>query len=175
MHIILGVLGTLVTILVLLNRLQDAGIDIGWLNPFSWARRRAFRLQYNQSPAYTLSSPMDVAALLMFAVAKADGDITREQKEGLLALFESEFHLTANKAQELLGASAHLYGNGEDVKSNPKAVVARSLDAFTAEQVESVVGLLNKVSQLDGTPSNSQRKLVDSFTAVLPKSSASKW
>jgi len=35
MHIILGVLGAIVTILVLLNRLADAGIDVGWLNPFA--------------------------------------------------------------------------------------------------------------------------------------------
>ena len=40
MHIILGALGSIVTILYMLDRL---GIDIGGLNPFYWYRRRAFR------------------------------------------------------------------------------------------------------------------------------------
>ncbi len=69
MHIILGILGALVTILILANRLQDNGIDVGWLNPFSWARRRKFRKEYQMHPAYTLESPLDVAALFMVAVA----------------------------------------------------------------------------------------------------------
>lgn len=64
MHIILGLLGTIVTILVLINRAQDARIDIGWLNPFTWHRRRAFRNQYQANPAFCLESPMDSAALL---------------------------------------------------------------------------------------------------------------
>lgn len=40
MHIVLAVLGSLVTILILLNRLKGLGIDFGWLNPFTWHRRR---------------------------------------------------------------------------------------------------------------------------------------
>jgi len=43
MHFILGLLGTIVTILILLNRLADAGIDLGGLNPFLWHRRRKWR------------------------------------------------------------------------------------------------------------------------------------
>lgn len=85
MHIVLGVLGVVVTILVLLNRLQEGGIDIGWLNPFSWHRRRTFRNKYHTPAAYSLDSPMDVAALYMVAIAKADGDITREQKNCYLS------------------------------------------------------------------------------------------
>ena len=83
MHIILGLLGVIVTILVLLNRLNQGGIDIGWLNPFSWARRRKFRKEYELHPAFTLESPLDVAALFMVAVAKINGDnsISNKQKK----------------------------------------------------------------------------------------------
>lgn len=64
MHIILALLGTIVTTLVLVNRAQDAGIDIGWLNPFTWHRRRTFRKKYQANPAFCLESPMDSGALL---------------------------------------------------------------------------------------------------------------
>ncbi|KPZ73792.1 MULTISPECIES: hypothetical protein [unclassified Pseudoalteromonas] len=77
MHVVLGVLGIVVTILVLLNKLQEGGIDIGWLNPFSWHRRRKFRKHHDLNPAFKLDSPMDVAALYMVAVAKIDGEMSK--------------------------------------------------------------------------------------------------
>jgi len=40
---ILAVLGVIVTILILLNRLANAGMDLGGLNPFLWQRRRNWR------------------------------------------------------------------------------------------------------------------------------------
>ncbi len=80
MHIILGVLGIVVTILILLNRLSESGIDIGWLNPFSWYRRRKYRQQHDLNPIFKLESPLDIAALYLVGVAKADGDITVSQK-----------------------------------------------------------------------------------------------
>ena len=43
MHIIIGLLGSLVTIFYLLDRL---GVDIGGLNPFYWYRRRAFAKKF---------------------------------------------------------------------------------------------------------------------------------
>ncbi len=43
MHVIIGVLGSIITILILLNRLAEAGIDLGGLNPFLWKRRRQWK------------------------------------------------------------------------------------------------------------------------------------
>ena len=54
MHIILGMLGTIVTILILLNRLAEAGIDIGGLNPFLWNRRRKWKKMYQGNPVFKI-------------------------------------------------------------------------------------------------------------------------
>ena len=43
MHVILGILSSIVAILYALDRL---GIDLGGLNPFYWYRRRAFAKKY---------------------------------------------------------------------------------------------------------------------------------
>ena len=94
MHIILGALGTIVTILILLNRLADAGIDLGGLNPYLWNRRRKWRNQYEGNPVFKIESPMDATAILMVAATKADGDMTKEEKNLLLHLFETEFKLS---------------------------------------------------------------------------------
>ena len=80
MHIILAVLGAVVTILILINRIQQSGLDLGWLNPFSWFRRRKYRVNHDLNAAFKLESPLETVSLLMLAVAKADGDISKEQK-----------------------------------------------------------------------------------------------
>lgn len=173
-HIILGAL-VVVTILVLLNRLQEGGIDIGWLNPFAWKRRRDFRKKYQAHPAYSLSDPMDVAALFMLAVAKADGEITKQQKDALLNMFESEFKLSSSEANALLGSSSHILGNGKDVQENPKKVISKSIDAFTPEQLESMQQLLQSIAAVDGEATANQTQLIHKISAVLPVQQHSKW
>ena len=175
MHIILGILGVVVTILVLMNRLQEGGIDIGWLNPFSWKRRRDFRKQYEALPAYSLDSPMDAVALFLVAVAKTDGEMSKEQKARILQLFETEFKLSHQEGKSLLGSSVHLFGRGDEITSNLKAVIARSYESFSEEQVESVKYMLSEVAKAEGEPTPEQSKLVKEITTILPTSEKAKW
>lgn len=168
MHIILGLLGVVVTILVLLNRLNQGGIDIGWLNPFSWARRRKFRKEYELHPAFTLESPLDVAALFMVAVAKINGDMSKEQRATILSLFQSELKLNEQKSVELLRSSVHIFGRGDDVLGNPSGVLIRTMDKFSQEQVDSVMFMLNKVATTEGDASLQQDDLIKRIKKAFP-------
>lgn len=67
MHIVLGLLGSIITILFLLDRL---GIDLGGMNPFYWYRRRAFSEKYSSDPIYSIEDPVHVAALMIIGAAK---------------------------------------------------------------------------------------------------------
>ena len=60
MHIVLGFLTSLITILYLLDRM---GVNLGGLNPFYWRRRRAWAKKYGGDPIYAIEDPMEVAAL----------------------------------------------------------------------------------------------------------------
>jgi len=175
MHIILAFLGVVVTILVLLNRLQDGGIDLGWLNPFSWRRRRSYRKHHDLNPAFKLESPLDVAALYMVCVAKIDGDISREQKEKILSLFEKEFHLSSKQARELLASSVHLIGQTSEVYQTPNKVIERCIDKISLEQSESICSLVDKVANIDGQSSAEQEKLVNNIKAACPQKSQDTW
>ena len=62
MHIVLGLLGAIVTILVLLSRLADAGISLGGLNPFLWHRRRKWQNKMSGDPIFQVDHPMDATA-----------------------------------------------------------------------------------------------------------------
>lgn len=167
MHIILGALGSLVTILWLLYRLAEMGIDLGGLNPFLWRRRRKWKKHYDANPVYKIDSPLEATALLMTAVAKVDGDMSAQEKDGILSIFRDEFHLSANDASGLLVSSSHLLGKGEEVRSSLNQVLAPSLANFTAEQAESAIELIARVANLSGTRSELQSQLLARAGEVL--------
>jgi len=52
MHIVLGILTSLIAILYFLDRM---GIDLGGLNPFYWRRRRAWARKYGGDPIYAVA------------------------------------------------------------------------------------------------------------------------
>ena len=82
MHIILGILGAIVTILILLNRLAEAGIDLGGLNPFSARRLRKWQQKFEGNPLFALDDPVEVAAVLVVATANIAGVVTAEERTG---------------------------------------------------------------------------------------------
>ncbi len=163
MHIILGLLGTIVTILILFKRLSDAGIDIGWLNPFAWRRRRAWRNKYEGNPIFSMSEPLEVAALLATTTAKIDGDLSLQEKTILLELFQSEFHKTEKEASDLLMSSIYLFGDGQDAISKPEKILRHSLESFTHEKARSVMSLLAAIANID----DKNRESKDVFIAKV--------
>lgn len=175
MHIILGFLGAIITILILLKRLDDAGIDLGWLNPFAWHRRRSFRMKHDLNPAFKLDAPMDVAALLITGAAKIDGDLTTTQKSEILNIFENEFHLSPNEATDLLTSSVFLISNGQEFYPNPERVIKPVHDKLSLEQSKSIKNLLNKVITIDGKATNEQIQFIEKAIKSLPSEKTSKW
>ena len=167
MHIVLAILGSVITILILLNRLAEAGIDLGGLNPFLWQRRRKWRHAFEGNPIYRIDSPMEATALLMAATAKVDGDMSAEQKRKILSLFVDEFKLSRRDAAGLLIASTYLLGNGEELKHNLEKVMTPSLDKFAQEQARSAVTLLRQVAEADGSVSELQEEFIDRAGVVF--------
>ena len=74
-----------------LNALQRSGFHFSSLNPFLAYRRWQWSRTYGGRPIYKLERPIDVAAVLLLGVAKADGAITSDQKRELLAMFHLYF------------------------------------------------------------------------------------
>lgn len=177
MHIVLGILAAIVTILILLHRLADAGIDLGGLNPFLWKRRRTWRKKYEGNPLYALDSAMEVAALLVVATGKCDGDISAEQRKTILGMFEEEFHLSLRDSAGLLASNVHLLATVIDASQEVEKIVARSRDRFTAEQTDSTIGLMQRVAEVEGGPTSMQRELIEAVRSALSKDIplASKW
>jgi len=167
MHIILSVVGSIITILWLLHRLAEMGVSLGGLNPFLWQRRRKWKKQHDANPVYKISSPLETTALLITAVVKADGDMSSEEKTEILSIFENEFHLSKKDAQGLLISSSHLLAKGDEVRSNMKGVLAPSQNNFTNEQAQSTISLINRVGSISGSVGQAQQDLIDQASQIL--------
>lgn len=173
MHVLIAFLTTLASLLYALDRL---GIDIGWLNPWSWARRRKWRKQYHANPAYSLTEPMEVAALLLTATAKIDGDISSEEKKALLRIFEDTFKQTANDASALFGSSVYLLGNSRDVYSRPEKVIEPCLTGFSEEQKTSMLELLEQIASVSDAPRQTQLDFIAKIrNYLIPKIENNSW
>lgn len=173
MHVILGALGLIVTILILLKRLSDAGIDIGWLDPFKWSRRRKWRQAYHTDPLFDIDDPMKATAGLMYTMAKCSGDISREEKSYILSIFKNVFKLSDGEATDLLSNCSFFIKDENQIKNNLEKFIKPSIDNFAEEQKQSAFSLIEKVAFCEDGPNEKQKDLLvkvkDIFTAKKEK------
>lgn len=84
MGAIIAVLGGIVTILYFVSQIKslkkDLKIDLSWFNFSQRARKNAWETKMNADPLFSMTSPMETTACLMYAMAKCSGDISKEQK-----------------------------------------------------------------------------------------------
>ena len=164
MHLIVAFITALASVLFALDRL---GVDIGWLNPWAWRRRRRWLKQYHANPAFNLDSPMEAIALLLTATARIDGDISSEEKQTLKQIFQDTFNQTPKDAAALLVSSTYLLNQGDDVLNRPEEVLARSLSRFTEEQKRSAMELLVRIASVGGPASELQAEYIDRIGSAL--------
>jgi len=164
MHVIIGLLGSLVTIFYLLDRL---GIDIGGLNPFYWYRRRAFHKKLTADPIYSIEDPLHIASLLVIGVAKLDGDLTAEQKRVAHEQFESSFSMSPKAASELFGSAAHLLAAPQLIDTQLQKLAHQNKDRFSQEQTESMLEMMGRVAAAEGQPSEAQVQFINTVRSQL--------
>lgn len=175
---VIAAITALAGLLWALNSLQRSGFHFSSLNPFLAYRRWQWRKTYGGKPIYKLDRPMDVAAVLLLGVAKADGDITSDQKRELQAMFQSEFDLTRDQAADLLLASSHLIRDEIYIVDNLDKVLERSIERFEPGAGESLIRMMRTVALLDGSINGEQQKLIEAterYFAARQKQRGNKW
>lgn len=161
MHIVIAAITALAGLLWALNALQRSGFHLDSLNPFLAYRRWQWRKTYGTRPIYRLQRPMDVAAVLLLGVAKADGDITSDQKRELLGMFQSEFEISRDEASDLLLASSHLIRDEIYLVDNIDKLLEPCAERFEPDAVTSLLAMMKRIALLDGSINSEQQKLID--------------
>lgn len=164
MHIIIGFLGSLVTIFYLLDRL---GVDIGGLNPFYWYRRHAFAKKFGADPVFSIEDPLQIASLLVIGVAKLDGDLTAEQKHIAQGQFEASFSMDSQASSELFGSAAHLLAAPQLLETQLQKLASKNKDRFSRDQAESMLEMMARVAAAGGKPSEKQSRFIESVRSQL--------
>jgi uncharacterized tellurite resistance protein B-like protein len=163
---ILEILGAIITILYFVDKWSPNGTNVGRLNlnPFAWFRRRKWQKKYYADPAFSMERPMEAVAGLLYVMAKCSGEITREQKECILELFETEFRLDERQAIELLTSSSFLLKDEDKVLENLKSYLKPSLAKFDDEKRQSTLDMLNKVADCEGQRNSKQDEFLSKVT-----------
>jgi uncharacterized tellurite resistance protein B-like protein len=177
MHVLIAAITAVAGLLWALNSLQRSGFQPSSLNPFLAYRRWKWSRTHGLKPIYRLERPMDVAAVLLLGIAKADGTITSDQKRVLLEMYQSEFEISRDEASDLLLASSHMIRDEIYLVDHLDKILAPSAARFEGDAVASLLRMMRKVAALDGSVNAEQQKLIDSteayFAAKAPR--AQKW
>jgi uncharacterized tellurite resistance protein B-like protein len=166
MHILLGALSAIVTVLYILDRL---GVDIGWYNPWSWRRRRAWAKKYDGDPVYSVEDPIHAAAILVTGVARLDGDPSQEQKKAIRNLFGKRFSLNEKEAAGLLASASHLLGAPQIVDMQLSGLAGKLKDSFSPEQARSILEMMDSVAVVGGGPTPVQQEYLARMRGMLAK------
>ncbi|MGH8176785.1 MAG: TerB family tellurite resistance protein [Steroidobacter sp.] len=161
MHIVIAVITALAGLFWALNSLQRSGFSFDSLNPFAAYRRWQWRQTYGGRPIYKLDRPMDVAAVLLLGVAKADGAITSDQKKELLGMFQDEFGISRDAASDLLLASSHLIRDEIYLVDCLDKIMERSASRFEPDSAAALLRMMRRVAALDGSMNAEQQKLIN--------------
>ncbi len=172
MHIIIGLITAIAGLIWALNSLQRAGVDLNAFNPLAWLRRRRWKNKLGVKPQHNLTNSIDAAALLVVSVVKSSGEVTRESKMEILALFENEFGIKRNKSIELFSASSYLLKDTVDISAEVKAVLAPSQSSFTDGHIHKLIEMLNKVASFEGKPSEQQVAIINAVKKVFEHTQA---
>jgi hypothetical protein len=172
MGVVLQILGLIITFTMAMEALRRFGIDVGWLNPLSFFRRRAWAKKVTTPPLYALEHPVDVVAVMALAMVQATGAVTVEQKVGVLALLRQHLGLSESDAENLWVASSHMLRNRALAPSEVPAVIERSAEKFTDYHMQTLRAVMLGAAQIVPPASAPQTQLLEAVDAFFAKRQA---
>jgi uncharacterized tellurite resistance protein B-like protein len=175
---IIAVLTALAGLIWALTALQRSGFDLNSLNPFLAWRRWQWRQSYGNKPLYKLDRPIDAAAVLVLGIAKAEGEVSSEQKKTLQALFQEEFGISREEASQLLLASSHLIRDELSLVERLDKILEPSVTKFEREAADSLIGMMRRIASLESDMNAEQQRLLEAterYFAGRFQQSRSRW
>ncbi len=130
------------------------------------------------SPSIDWSGPWMWRRCCLLGIAKADGEITSDQKRELQNLFQNEFEISRDEAADLLLASSYLIRDEIYIVDHLDKILELSAAKFEPTAVTSLLGMMRRIAALDGSINGEQQKLIDAtegYFATKQKVAGGKW
>jgi hypothetical protein len=161
MGAIAQILGLIVTFVMVMEALRRFGIDVGWLNPLTFFRRRSWRSKVTEPPLYTLEHPIDVVGVLALAAVQTTGAISTEQKLGVQKLLREHLSMDESESLSLWIASSHLLRHRALELSEVPTVLRKSADKFTEYHLQTLNTVMRAAAQIESPINAEQQQLID--------------
>lgn len=172
MGILLQLLGLVLAIALALGALKRNGVDIGWLNPFTFFRRLWWKQKLTVPPLYALDHPVDVVAVLALAAVQTSGMVTSKQKEGVLALLSQHLSVDVAEANNMWISSSHLLRHRAlDAREVP-AVLEKSASKFSAYHQGTLMTIVTSAAAIEPPENAAQRELITAIEGFFAKQKA---
>lgn len=169
MHIILAVLGAAAAAFWAFRHFMNAanegreaiGEVKGVIRRGKWSRRVDQRLIEN------LSDPREAAAILMYQIAAYDGDVTGHQKRMMIDAMRNAFEADEETAEGLYAFARMAVGEINDAGNSVRKILRPVAEVCTADEKQQLVNLLDQTAEVEGAPSDVQRRLIAEARRVL--------
>ena len=162
MHIIIAILAALAAafwafthFVNAANQGREAIGDVkGVIRRGKWNRRVDQRLIEN------LSDPREAAAVLLYQVAAYDGAVTDRQQARLVSDMRDAFDADEETAQSLFAFGRMAVGEINDAGNNVRKILRPVVEVCTPAEKTRLVELLERASEIEGAPTDIQRRLI---------------
>ena len=169
MHIIIAVLGALAAALWAFTHFMNAARDgreaigevKGVIRRGKWNRRVDKRLIEN------LSDPREAAAILIYQLAAYDGAVTDRQKAQMVDDMRREFQTDDETAEGLFAFARMAVGEINDAGNSVRKILSPVNNFCTPDEKASLIALLDRTAEIEGEPTDMQRRLIAEARRVL--------
>lgn len=173
MGVIAQVLGLIVSYVLAMEALRRFGIDLGWLNPLTFFRRRSWRKKVTMPPLYTLVHPVDVVAVLALATVQTTGAISTEQKTRVQQILRERLELNEAEATNLWLASSHMLRHRALELSEVPMVLQPSAEKFTAYHIDTLKAVMQAAALIEPPVNAAQQQLIDAVDTFFTQTKTS--
>jgi len=169
MGILIEFLGLVVAVALALGALKRNGVDIGWLNPFTFLHRLRWKQKSTVPPLYALVHPIDVVGVLALAAVQTSGLVTSKQKESVLALLRQHLSMDEAEANKLWILSSHLLRHRALDPREVPAVLEPSADKFSDYHQKTLMTVVRAAIAIEPPENPAQSELVTAIEAFFNK------
>lgn len=169
MHILIAILGGLAPafwafthFVNAANQGRDAVRDAkGLVRRGNWSRRIDKRLIEN------LADPREAAAILAFQIAQYDGAVTERQREALTVDMGETFAADSETADGLFAFARMAVGEINDAANSVRKILRPIEEVCTPEEKQALIALLERTAEIEGSPTDTQRRLIAEARRIL--------
>ena len=172
MGLLIELLGLVLAVAVALGALKRNGVDIGWLNPFTFFHRMRWKQKSSVPPLYGLDHPIDVVGVMALAAVQTSGIVTSKQKEGVLALLCQHLSMDEADANKLWILSSHLLRHRALEAREVPAVLEKSAEKFSDYHQQTLMNIVKAAITIEPPQNAAQTELLAALDAFFSKSKA---